>query len=92
MPTLSPEEWNVVLAFKVEIEVSASSKEDVIKLTEKEDAVLKLIANNFTKEEIGTELAISDRSVNTLCRNLFKKTKTSSIVGLLKYAYANNLV
>ena len=67
-------------------------KEDVIKLTEKEDAVLKLIANNFTKEEIGAEMAISDRSVNTLCRNLFKKTKTSSIVGLLKYAYANNLV
>lgn len=67
-------------------------KEDVIKLTEKEDAVLKLIANNFTKDEIGSEMAISDRSVNTLCRNLFKKTKTSSIVGLLKYAYANNLV
>ena len=67
-------------------------KDDSINLTDKEDAVLKLIANNYTKKEIGAELSISDRSVNTLCRNLFKKTKTTSIVGLLKYAYANNLV
>lgn len=65
---------------------------ETIKLTEKEDTVLKLIANNYTKKEIGSEMAISDRSVNTLCRNLFKKTKTTSIVGLLKFAYANNLV
>ena len=67
-------------------------REDVIKLSNKEEEVLKLIANNFSKKEIGSEMAISDRSVNTLCRNLFKKTKTTSIVGLLKYAYANNLV
>jgi two-component system nitrate/nitrite response regulator NarL len=67
-------------------------KLDVIKLTEKENAVLQLIANNFSKKDIGEEMSISDRSVNTLCRNLFKKTKTTSIVGLLKYAYANNLV
>jgi DNA-binding NarL/FixJ family response regulator len=66
--------------------------EEVVKLTEKEDAVLKLIAINYTKKEIGLELALSDRSVNTLCRSLFKKTKTTSIVGLLKFAYANNLV
>lgn len=71
---------------------SLEQKPDKIKLSEKEDSVLKLIANNYTKKEIGTEMNISDRSVNTLCRNLFKKTKTSSIVGLLKFAYANNLV
>lgn len=67
-------------------------KAEEINLSEKEDTVLKLIANNYTKKEIGAEMNISDRSVNTLCRNLFKKTKTSSIVGLLKFAYANNLV
>jgi DNA-binding NarL/FixJ family response regulator len=67
-------------------------KEDAVNLTIKEDTVLRHIANNLTKKEIGEKMAISDRSVNTLCRNLFKKTKTTSIVGLLKYAYANNLV
>jgi len=67
-------------------------KTDAIKLTEKEDKVLKLIANNYSKKDIGTELHLSERSVNTHCRNLFKKTKTTSIVGLLKFAYANNLV
>ena len=66
--------------------------EESVKLTEKEDAVLNLIANNYTKLEIGHELSLSEKSVNTLCRNLFKKTKTTSIVGLLKFAYANNLV
>lgn len=61
-------------------------------LTEKEQTALNLIARNYSKKEIGEEMKLSERSVNTVCRSLFKKTKTSSIVGLLKYAYANNLV
>jgi two-component system nitrate/nitrite response regulator NarL len=65
---------------------------DNVKLNKKESRVLKLIANNYTKKEIGAEIKASDRSVNTLCKSLFKKTKTTSIVGLLKFAYAHNMV
>ena len=65
---------------------------NLIDLTENENSALRLIANNFTKKEIATEMQVSDKSVNVFCRNLFKKTKTTSIVGLLKFAYANNLV
>ena len=67
-------------------------KDENLKLTEKEHVVLNLIANNFSKKDIAVEMHLSNRSVNTHCKNLFKKTKTSSIVGLLKFAYANNLV
>ena len=65
---------------------------DKVILNKKESRVLKLIANNYTKKEIGAEIKASDRSVNTLCKSLFKKTKTTSIVGLLKFAYAHNMV
>jgi DNA-binding NarL/FixJ family response regulator len=66
--------------------------DDTLKLTEKEREVLKLIANNHSKKGIATVMHLSDRSVNTICRSLFKKTKTTSIVSLLKFSYANNLV
>lgn len=74
------------------IDHALNHSNDDISLSEKETHVLQLIANNYTKKEIGAELNTSDRSVNTLCRSLFKKTKTSSIVGLLKFAYAHNMV
>lgn len=67
-------------------------KDETLKLTEKETEVLKLIANNHSKKGIATVMHLSDRAVNSICRNLFKKTKTSSIVSLLKFSYANNLV
>ena len=69
-----------------------SQQTSSIKLTEKETMVLQLISKNFSKSEIGPEMELSDRSVNSLCRSLFKKTKTSSIVSLLRFAYANNMV
>lgn len=61
-------------------------------LTEREREILKLITIEYTNKMIAEELNISERTVETHRKNIFRKTKTSSLVGLIKYAYANNLI
>ena len=61
-------------------------------LTEREREILKLIAKEFTNRMIAEELYISERTVETHRKNIFRKTKTNSLVGLIKFAYSNNLI
>jgi DNA-binding NarL/FixJ family response regulator len=61
-------------------------------LTDREREILKLIAKEYTNKNIAEELFISERTVETHRKNIFKKTGTNSIVGLIKFAYANNLI
>jgi DNA-binding NarL/FixJ family response regulator len=61
-------------------------------LTEREREILKLIAKECTNKDIAEELFISERTVETHRKNIFRKTKTNSLVGLIKFAYANNLI
>lgn len=61
-------------------------------LTSREREVLHLIAKEYSNKQIAEELFISERTVETHRKNIFRKTKTSSLVGLIKFAYANNLI
>lgn len=61
-------------------------------LTDREREIVKLIAREFTNKQIAEELFISERTVETHRKNIFRKTKTNSLVGLIKFAYANNLI
>lgn len=61
-------------------------------LTDREREILKLIAREYSNKQIAEELFISERTVETHRKNIFKKTGTSSLVGLIKFAYANNLI
>jgi len=61
-------------------------------LTDREREILKLIAKEFSNKEIAEQLFISERTVETHRKNIFRKTKTNSLVGLIKFAYANNLI
>jgi DNA-binding NarL/FixJ family response regulator len=61
-------------------------------LTDREREILKLIAKEYTNKSIAEELFISERTVETHRKNIFKKTGTNSLVGLIKFAYANNLI
>lgn len=61
-------------------------------LTPREREILKLIAEEYSNKQIAEELFISERTVETHRKNIFRKTKTQSLVGLIKFAYANNLI
>jgi DNA-binding NarL/FixJ family response regulator len=61
-------------------------------LTDREREILKLIAREYSNKQIAEELFISERTVETHRKNIFKKTSTTSLVGLIKFAYANNLI
>lgn len=66
--------------------------EDERILTEREKEVLSLIFEEFSNKEIGEKLHISERTVETHRKNIYQKTKTNTLVGLLKFAMENNLV
>ncbi len=61
-------------------------------LTDREREIVKLIAKEYSNKEIAEQLFISERTVETHRKNIFRKTGTNSLVGLIKFAYANNLI
>jgi len=61
-------------------------------LTEREIEIIKLIAEEKSSKQIADKLFISERTVETHRKNIFRKTATNNIVGLIKFAYANNLI
>ncbi len=75
-----------------EILNSFSSRNDEKRLTVREIEIIKLIEKEFNNREISEKLFISERTVETHRKNIFRKTNTQSVVGLLKYAYSLKLI
>jgi DNA-binding NarL/FixJ family response regulator len=61
-------------------------------LTIRELEIVRLIVKEFSNKRIAEALFISERTVETHRKNILRKTRVGSIVGLIKYAYANKLV
>jgi two-component system, NarL family, nitrate/nitrite response regulator NarL len=61
-------------------------------LTEREKEILKLIAKEFSNKQMAEKLFISERTVETHRKNIFRKTNTNTLVGLIKFAFEHNLV
>ncbi len=66
--------------------------EDNAQITDREMEVLGLLINELTSREIAEKLFISERTVDTHRKNLLRKTNSTNIVGLLKYAHAHGLI
>jgi DNA-binding NarL/FixJ family response regulator len=64
----------------------------VVQLTRRESEILNLIAKEYTNEQIAGQLFISERTVETHRKNIFTKTKTKTVVGLIKYALQHELI
>ena len=60
-------------------------------LTDREKQILRLIAAENTNKEIAQQLYISERTVETHRKNIFRKAGTNNLVGLIKFAIANTL-
>lgn len=62
------------------------------RLTEREVEILRLIASEYSNAQIAGQLYISERTVETHRKNMLRKTKNKTIVGLLKYAMEKNIL
>ena len=82
---------NEVLS-KISTEFAQGSKTSAPMLTKKEEEVLKLIAQEFTNQEISEKLECGIRTVDTHKRNLIKKLEVKNVVGLVKYAIKSGVI
>lgn len=61
-------------------------------LTPRERSILILVLEENSNRQIADTLFISERTVETHRKNIFRKTKTNNVIGLTKFAYKNNLI
>jgi DNA-binding NarL/FixJ family response regulator len=67
-------------------------EEENVNITPREKEIISLIAKEFTTQEIAEKLFISVRTVETHRKNIISKTKTKSVVGLIKYAVKHGVI
>lgn len=63
-----------------------------VELTPREVEIIKLIADEFTNQEIAERLFISQRTVDTHRRNLIQKLNAKNTAGLVRYAIKHKLI
>lgn len=61
-------------------------------LTDREIEIIRLIEKEYNNKQIAEALYISERTVETHRKNIFRKTDTNSVIGLVKYAYEHRLI
>ncbi|QEC42759.1 response regulator transcription factor [Pseudobacter ginsenosidimutans] len=74
---------------KKQVEVQRTTE---VRLTDRELEVLRLIEKEYSNKKIAETLFISERTVETHRKNILRKTRTGSVIGLIKYAYEHKLV
>lgn len=63
-----------------------------ITLSLREIEVVELIAKEYTNAQIAEALFISERTVETHRKNIFRKTDTKGVIGLLKYCVDKKII
>lgn len=66
--------------------------DDKPRLTKREIEIIRLIEKENSNKTIADILFISERTVETHRKNIFRKTATHSVIGLLKYAYEYKII
>ncbi|MBC7888349.1 MAG: response regulator transcription factor [Ferruginibacter sp.] len=62
-----------------------------VNLTGREVEIIRLIEKEYSNKLIADSLFLSERTIETHRKNIFRKTKTNSVLGLIKYAYEHKL-
>lgn len=63
-----------------------------VNLTAREIEIIQLIEKEYSNKQIADTLFLSERTVETHRKNIFRKTKANSLIGLIKYAYEMKLI
>ncbi len=65
---------------------------ELIHLTSRELEIIQCIANDLSNKQIAEELFISERTVETHRKNIFRKTNIHSAIGLVEFARKRKLI
>lgn len=63
-----------------------------VRLTAREIEIIQLIEKEMSNKQIAEKLFLSERTIETHRKNIFRKTNTTSVIGLIKYAYEFKLI
>jgi len=77
---------------KASKEEQSDNGENKPHITSREREIIQLISKEYSNARIAEALFISERTVETHRKNIFRKTGTKSVVGLLKFAMERNLL
>lgn len=72
--------------------VKESQGDKINMLSPREIEIIKLIANEHTTAEISKKLFISEHTVETHRKNIWRKTGAKSIIGLINYARTHHIM
>lgn len=86
------EEVILELAANSETDLNDSRPETILHLTGREIEILRLVAEEFSTNEIAEKVFISVSTVETHRANLMKKLNVKSVVGIVKFAIKHRLV
>lgn len=86
---------NAFYSEEVNQQLQNSSNSEAVKssiLSAREIEIVELIAKEYTNAKIAETLFISERTVETHRKNIFRKTDTKSVIGLIKYCVDKKLI
>ena len=69
-----------------------SKKAEPVNLTNREVELIRLIEKEYSNKQIASTLFISERTVETHRKNIYRKTGKNTVLGLIKFAYENKLL
>lgn len=78
--------------FSDEVKFEMAKGNSMIRFTEREIEIIKLIAKEHSSREIADRLTISERTVETHRSNLLRKASATNTAGLLQYVYQHNII
>jgi two-component system, NarL family, nitrate/nitrite response regulator NarL len=83
---------NVTTEMMHAVSHSKIPQKEIVKLTQREIEIVKLISEEYNNAKIGETLFISERTVETHRKNIFRKTNTKTVIGLMKLAAEQKII
>ncbi|WP_312186683.1 response regulator transcription factor [Sphingobacterium sp.] len=85
---------NFVKSYKVDVtvDIHKGSMQQIYEISDRELAVLELIAEGFTNAEIADKIFLSKRTVEGLRQHLIEKTNSKNTAELVRFAFQNYLL
>lgn len=77
---------------ELELFQKIKKENESIHLTTREIEIIKCIAENLSNKQIADQLFISERTVETHRKNIFRKTDIHTAIGLIEFAKKRHLI